>query len=164
MKAEKIGYLDDPFVLPCVGNDAYGPIPCGELALSLEGVLFTHIFIEFFVLGGFGVMYFEPNFVPFLNFSAYQSSSSRLTLLQQRSPVVKVLIQLLGYCHILYVKGFSDFECAISSFFINFYIECKEGHFMVCDLVLNMFFFFPISMRDMVALVFFLYFQCYNIT
>lgn len=36
-RAERIGYLDDPFVLPCVGNDAYGPIPCGELALPLEG-------------------------------------------------------------------------------------------------------------------------------
>ncbi|PPD77180.1 hypothetical protein GOBAR_DD25899 [Gossypium barbadense] len=36
MKAERIGYLDDPFVLPCVGNDAYGPIPCGDLALPLE--------------------------------------------------------------------------------------------------------------------------------
>lgn len=35
-RAERIGYLDDPFVLPCVGNDAYGPIPCGELALPLE--------------------------------------------------------------------------------------------------------------------------------
>lgn len=37
MKAERIGYLDDPYVLPCVGNDAYGPIPRGELALPLEG-------------------------------------------------------------------------------------------------------------------------------
>lgn len=36
-RAERIGYLDDPFVLPCVGNDAYGPIPCGYLALPLEG-------------------------------------------------------------------------------------------------------------------------------
>ena len=52
MKAERIGYLDDPFVIPCVGNDAYGPIPCGELALPLEGALFTHIFLKFFVLGG----------------------------------------------------------------------------------------------------------------
>lgn len=34
--AEKIGYLDDPYVLPCVGNDAYGPSPQGELALPLE--------------------------------------------------------------------------------------------------------------------------------
>ncbi|XP_068655025.1 uncharacterized protein [Aristolochia californica] len=35
-KAERIGYLDDPSVLPCVGADAYGPIPEGNLALSLE--------------------------------------------------------------------------------------------------------------------------------
>lgn len=37
MKAERVGYLDTPFVLPCVGNDAYGPVPNGELALPLEG-------------------------------------------------------------------------------------------------------------------------------
>ncbi|PON53036.1 Proteasome assembly chaperone, partial [Trema orientale] len=36
MKAERVGYLDSPFVLPCVGNDAYGPVPHGELALPLE--------------------------------------------------------------------------------------------------------------------------------
>lgn len=35
-RAERIGYLDDPYILPCVGNDAYGPTPCGELALPLE--------------------------------------------------------------------------------------------------------------------------------
>lgn len=52
MKAERIGYLDDPFVLPCVGNDAYGPIPCGDLALPLEGALFffqCFLFFMFFV-------------------------------------------------------------------------------------------------------------------
>ena len=36
-RTERIGYLDDPYVLPCVGNDAYGPIPRGEVALPLEG-------------------------------------------------------------------------------------------------------------------------------
>ncbi|PQM33225.1 proteasome assembly chaperone 2 [Prunus yedoensis var. nudiflora] len=35
-RAERIGYLDTPYVLPCVGNDAYGPVPNGELALPLE--------------------------------------------------------------------------------------------------------------------------------
>ncbi|KAL9230899.1 hypothetical protein vseg_006190 [Gypsophila vaccaria] len=35
-KAEKIGYLDDPALLPCVGNDAYGTLPLGRLALPLE--------------------------------------------------------------------------------------------------------------------------------
>lgn len=38
-RTERIGYLDDPYVLPCVGNDAYGPIPRGEVALPLEGEL-----------------------------------------------------------------------------------------------------------------------------
>lgn len=33
---EKIGYLDDPNILPGVGNDAFGPIPHGDLALPLE--------------------------------------------------------------------------------------------------------------------------------
>ncbi|XP_068323813.1 uncharacterized protein [Pyrus communis] len=56
MKAERVGYLDTPFVLPCVGNDAYGPVPNGELALPFE---------------------------------AYDSSSNAMSLIQQRSPVVK---------------------------------------------------------------------------
>ncbi|CAO2815120.1 unnamed protein product [Amaranthus hypochondriacus] len=34
--AERIGYLDDPYILPCVGNDPFGPLPQGELALPLE--------------------------------------------------------------------------------------------------------------------------------
>lgn len=37
MGTERVGYLDDPYVLPCVGNDAYGPVPQGDLALPLEG-------------------------------------------------------------------------------------------------------------------------------
>lgn len=39
--SEKVGYLDDPYVLPCVGNDAYGPVPQGDLALPLEGVFWV---------------------------------------------------------------------------------------------------------------------------
>ncbi|XP_021738530.1 proteasome assembly chaperone 2-like [Chenopodium quinoa] len=54
--SEKIGYLDDPNILPCVGNDAFGPLPHGDLALPLE---------------------------------VYDSVSSKLTYVQQRSPVVK---------------------------------------------------------------------------
>ena len=38
MKATRIGYLDDPFVLPCIGNNAYEPFPHVELALPLEGL------------------------------------------------------------------------------------------------------------------------------
>ncbi|WCJ33826.1 Proteasome assembly chaperone 2 [Euphorbia peplus] len=55
-KAERIGYLDDPYVLPSVGNDAYGPLPSGDLVLPLE---------------------------------AYDSPANSLSLVQQRSPVVK---------------------------------------------------------------------------
>jgi proteasome assembly chaperone 2 len=40
MGSERVGYLDDPYVLPCVGNDAYGPIPQGDLALPLEGFIY----------------------------------------------------------------------------------------------------------------------------
>ncbi|KAK4551176.1 hypothetical protein RGQ29_032484 [Quercus rubra] len=35
-RAERIGFFDDPFLLPCVGNDAYGPQPQGQPALPLE--------------------------------------------------------------------------------------------------------------------------------
>ncbi|KAJ7945996.1 Proteasome assembly chaperone 2 [Quillaja saponaria] len=70
--AERVGYLDDPNVLPCVGNDAYGPVPQGELALPLE---------------------------------AYDSSSNALTLLQQRSPVVKGKMVELA-------KNLADFAAA----------------------------------------------------
>lgn len=38
LKAEKIGYLDEPNVLPCVGNDAYSPSPPGKLVLPLESI------------------------------------------------------------------------------------------------------------------------------
>ncbi|KAL5562542.1 hypothetical protein UlMin_032289 [Ulmus minor] len=72
MRAERVGYLDTPFVLPCVGNDAYGPVPQGDLALPLE---------------------------------AYDSPSNGLTLLQQRSPVVKGMM-------IDYAKTLANFAVA----------------------------------------------------
>lgn len=70
--AERIGYLDDPHVLPCVGNDAFGPDPQGELALPLE---------------------------------AYDSASNALTLVQQRSPVVKGTT-------VEFAKNLADFAAA----------------------------------------------------
>ncbi|KAF3435646.1 hypothetical protein FNV43_RR22737 [Rhamnella rubrinervis] len=72
MRAERVGYLDSPFVLPCVGNDAYGPEPQGDLALPLE---------------------------------AYESASNALTLLQQRSPVVKGTM-------VEFAKNLADFAAA----------------------------------------------------
>uniref|UniRef100_A0A7N0TDE5 Proteasome assembly chaperone 2 n=1 Tax=Kalanchoe fedtschenkoi TaxID=63787 RepID=A0A7N0TDE5_KALFE len=72
LKAERAGYLDDPYVLPCVGNDAYGPFPQGVLALPLE---------------------------------AYNSSPNGLTLVQQRSPVVKGKT-------VEYAKHVADFTAA----------------------------------------------------
>ncbi|XP_041993656.1 proteasome assembly chaperone 2-like [Salvia splendens] len=72
LKAEKVACLDDPNVLPCVGNDAYSPSPLGKLAVSLE---------------------------------AYEASSSALTLVQQRSPVVKGMMMA-------YAKNIADFAAA----------------------------------------------------
>lgn len=36
-KARRVAYLDEPSVLPCAGNDAFGPDAVGDLALALEG-------------------------------------------------------------------------------------------------------------------------------
>ncbi|KAK8941050.1 hypothetical protein KSP39_PZI010751 [Platanthera zijinensis] len=36
LRAKRVACLDEPSVLPCVGNDAYGPLPEGDLALPLE--------------------------------------------------------------------------------------------------------------------------------
>ncbi|GAB4853944.1 hypothetical protein Ancab_018153 [Ancistrocladus abbreviatus] len=71
-RAERIGYLDDPCVLPCVGNDAYGPLPLGDLALPLE---------------------------------VYDSPSSQVTFVQQRSPIVKGMM-------IEFAKNLADFAVA----------------------------------------------------
>uniref|UniRef100_A0A5B7BBR8 Proteasome assembly chaperone 2 n=1 Tax=Davidia involucrata TaxID=16924 RepID=A0A5B7BBR8_DAVIN len=71
-RAERIGYLDDPNVLPCVGNDAYLPLPQGNLALPLE---------------------------------VFDSSSNALTLVQQRSPIVKGMM-------VEFAKNVADFAAA----------------------------------------------------
>ena len=36
-RARRVAYLDEPSVLPCAGNDAFGPDAVGDLALALEG-------------------------------------------------------------------------------------------------------------------------------
>ncbi|XP_054776711.1 uncharacterized protein LOC129285162 isoform X2 [Prosopis cineraria] len=69
MGSERVGYLDDPHVLPCVGNDAYGPVPQGDLALPLE---------------------------------VYDSPSNAITIIQQRSPIVKGMM-------LEFAKNLSDF-------------------------------------------------------
>ncbi|XP_019107579.1 uncharacterized protein LOC104904427 isoform X2 [Beta vulgaris subsp. vulgaris] len=71
-RAEKIGYLDDPNVLPCVGNDAFGPLPQGDLALPIE---------------------------------VYELASNKMTLVQQRSPVVKGMM-------VQYAQNLADFAVA----------------------------------------------------
>ena len=56
LKAKRIGYLDDPNVVPCVGNDAYWPSPPGELALPLEGISLNYLLFPSFQ---FGFSYFS---------------------------------------------------------------------------------------------------------
>lgn len=48
--AQRVGFLDDPSVLPCVGNNAYRPDPDGDLALPLEGDLPSVPSFTYFVL------------------------------------------------------------------------------------------------------------------
>lgn len=89
-RAERIGYLDTPYVLPCVGNDAYGPVPNGELALPLEGL---HSLTSLSYLALKRKICFLNEFI--FGFAAYDSSANAMTLIQQRSPVVKVRLNLL---------------------------------------------------------------------
>nr|ACU20568.1 unknown [Glycine max] len=87
MGSERVGYLDDPNVLPCVGNDAYGPFPQGDLALPLE---------------------------------AYDSLSNALTIIQQRSPVVKGMM-------IEFAKNMADFLKAKGLKVTCLLCYCSEG-------------------------------------
>ena len=65
MGSERVGYLDDPNVLPCVGNDAYGPFPQGDLALPLEG---APLLVSFYYLFLFNLEFPAPNiFCSFLS-------------------------------------------------------------------------------------------------
>lgn len=73
LRAKRVAYLDDPSVLPCVGNDAYGPLPEGDLALPLE---------------------------------VYESQFHGLTLIQQRSPVIKGMM-------VEFAKNIANFISAI---------------------------------------------------
>lgn len=93
-KAERIGYLDDPNVLPCVGNDAYTPTPQGDIALPLE---------------------------------AYESPSSALTLIQQRSPVVKGMM-------IEYAKNLANFAAACGKKHIVILSSLDFGRWQTIDM------------------------------
>ncbi|KAL6637930.1 hypothetical protein ACP70R_025502 [Stipagrostis hirtigluma subsp. patula] len=41
-RAKRVAYLDEPSVLPCAGNDAFGPDAVGDLALALEAYESTY--------------------------------------------------------------------------------------------------------------------------
>ncbi|KAG5548033.1 hypothetical protein RHGRI_013660 [Rhododendron griersonianum] len=92
--AERIGYLDDPNLLPCVGNDAYLPSPQGDLALPLE---------------------------------AYDSTSNSLTLIQQRSPVVKGMM-------IEFAKNVADFAAASGKKHIVLLSSLDFGRWQTIDM------------------------------
>lgn len=92
--AERIGYLDDPNLLPCVGNDAYLPSPQGNLALPLE---------------------------------AYDSTSNSLTLIQQRSPVVKGMM-------IEFAKNVADFATASGKKHIVLLSSLDFGRWQTIDM------------------------------
>ncbi|CAH9126157.1 unnamed protein product [Cuscuta epithymum] len=72
LSAHRVGFIDDPNVLPCVGNDAYSATPPGQLALPLE---------------------------------VYESCSSGLSILQQRSPVLKGMM-------VPFAKNLANFAAA----------------------------------------------------
>lgn len=42
--ARKAGYLEEPHVLPCVGNDPFGPSADGDLAVALEGTTISDLY------------------------------------------------------------------------------------------------------------------------
>ncbi|KAG6526740.1 hypothetical protein ZIOFF_016741 [Zingiber officinale] len=94
--AKRVGFLDAPFLLPCVGNDAYGPEPSGLLSLPLE--LLKSI-------NGRSVdVCTDPS--SYLPFTVYESTQHALTLIQQRSPVVKGMM-------VEFSKEMADFVSSI---------------------------------------------------
>ncbi|XAR72854.1 hypothetical protein NMG60_11019632 [Bertholletia excelsa] len=92
--AERIGYLDDPNLLPCVGNDAYWPTPKGDLALPLE---------------------------------AYASPRSSLSLVQQRSPVVKGMM-------VEFAKNIADFAASSGKKHIVLLSSLDFGRWQTIDM------------------------------
>ncbi|KAG8095973.1 hypothetical protein GUJ93_ZPchr0013g35970 [Zizania palustris] len=49
----QVAYLDEPSVLPCAGNDAFGSDAIGDLALALEGIGWKSWKKRWFILTGF---------------------------------------------------------------------------------------------------------------
>ncbi|XP_020093074.1 proteasome assembly chaperone 2 isoform X2 [Ananas comosus] len=96
-RAKRVGWLDAPSVLPCVGNDAYGPVAEGDLALPLE---------------------------------AYESPLHAISLIQQRSPVIKVV----RWSHRNYLTGCAFIQGMMVTFakkFANFLVRSGKQHVIV---------------------------------
>lgn len=109
MGSERVGYLDDPNVLPCVGNDAYGPFPQGDLALPLE---------------------------------AYDSPSNALTVIQQRSPVIKGMM-------VEFAKNMADFIAGIGKKHIIVLSSLDFGKWQKVDMSRFITFPVPTAMEQM---------------
>ena len=43
VRAKRVAYLDEPSVLPCASNNAFGPDAIGDLTLALTGLVFDSI-------------------------------------------------------------------------------------------------------------------------
>lgn len=56
--ASKAGYLEEPHVLPCVGNDPFGPSADGDLAVALEGTFKSNLDVN---LSSFWVEYYRAS-------------------------------------------------------------------------------------------------------
>ncbi|ONK74618.1 uncharacterized protein A4U43_C03F8340 [Asparagus officinalis] len=91
--AKRVAFLDEPSVLPCVGNDAYGPVPEGILALPLE---------------------------------AYESPQHSLTLIQQRSPVLKGMM-------VEFAKNFARFISSIKKKHVLILSSLDSGRRKIFD-------------------------------
>ncbi|RRT68321.1 hypothetical protein B296_00010346 [Ensete ventricosum] len=89
--AKRVGFLDDPSLLPCVGNDAYGPEPEGVLALPLEGNFLAPSFIFLPFKSSPFMLSARCLWKCIMHCPPYESPPHALTLIQQRSPVIKLM-------------------------------------------------------------------------
>ncbi|KAF3323972.1 proteasome assembly chaperone 2 [Carex littledalei] len=108
VRAKRVGYLDEPSVLPCVGNDAFAPVPQGDLSLSLE---------------------------------AYESALHGLTLIQQRSPVIKGMM-------ISFARNMADFIHSIGKNHVLILSSLDSGRRKRIDASSNMQIYYLSSVSD----------------
>eukprot|EP00850_Spirogloea_muscicola_P009130 SM000050S17055 [mRNA] locus=s50:632392:634358:+ [translate_table: standard] len=87
----RVGFLEDPAVLPCAGNDPFSPCPTGALTVAMEGAPPLAPTLK-------GMMVHQPGDGLLLRFSrlvvanalsvaVFQDGGSGVTVVQQRAPV-----------------------------------------------------------------------------